>query len=81
MIQTKTILGLLQALDPTIIGFRWEMCGDGLDAAESYGNLFILLPGGREMEKLEFQRYSLTREIMETLENVMYHARLGPTVV
>lgn len=72
--KAEQVFNVLRALQPDIIGFAWEMHGDGLDAAESYGNLSVICPTGELMETDEFTRYSLTREVMEALEDVLYHA-------
>lgn len=71
-IDPDTVFKLLSVIHPDIIGCRWER-HDSLDAAESYGNLYIICPSGEEMETGEFLRNTLTRDTMESLEHTLYN--------
>jgi hypothetical protein len=73
-------LGVLQALQPDIIGFRWKM-HSSVDSAESYGNLTIICPNKQEMDACEFHSHTITREVMDALQNVLYHAQCESIVV
>ena len=82
LVSAAEVSAILRVIEPDLVRFRWEVFGDGLDASESYGTLYLTkryLIG--EVEKEHYKRWSLAHETIRMLENVLYTNGWAPATV